>query len=159
MTFYLVIFGTSDSIITENKPHTFKDVVMSQSYEYRRDACFAQNAFYKGRAMAEAMAANSEKYAALEAEIDEYKANNKRLAECIDGLLGHQSVLINLNRACTGLLRRIMSQLAIGTIVQKTHRERNEQSRSIIRSVQYVLDKPVNEWSSPSIQEGDDIPF
>jgi hypothetical protein len=97
--------------------------------------------------------------AALKSEIDEYKAINKSLVQRIDGLLGYQDVMQNLTNALVALSSRIMSQLAISTIIQMTHRERNEQIRSIVREIKYVLDKPVDQWLTASPRDMDDIPF
>jgi len=151
---YVVIDHEGNPRIQEIRPYMSEMVTCAVSFESRESAEQAMLLYRASRP-----SENTEKYAALEAEIEEYKAINKRLVERIDGLLGLQAALINLNRACADLLRRIMSQLAIWTIIQKTHRERNEQSRSIIKEVWRVLDKPLSDYSSPPVQDMDGIPF
>lgn len=101
----------------------------------------------------------TEKYSVLETEIEEYKSLNKSLVQKIDGLLAYQDVMQNFHKALVQVSRRIMSQLAISTVIQMTHRERNEQIRSIVCEIKYVLDKPADQWFTPPTQDMDDIPF
>ena len=100
----------------------------------------------------------SARVAVLEAEIDEYKAINKRLVDRIDGLLAHQQVSMDYANALTTMLRRIMNTLAVGTIEQSTHRERNEVSRNIVNNIISILKTPIDVWANRQI-DMDDIPF
>jgi glucose-6-phosphate-specific signal transduction histidine kinase len=68
--------------------------------------------------------------------------------------------VIKLNNAFDGLrrvLRRVMSQLALQNILQKTHTERNAENRGIVVDMKYWHDKSSDTYAH--IQDIDDIPF
>lgn len=71
---------------------------------------------------------------------------------------GYIDVLENANKAAFGMLRRVMSALSLQTVLQSTHRERNEALRAIVRHIHYLTTKTVNDFNEPPI-DMDDIPF
>lgn len=155
---YVILFTNGDVTISQLAPLA-DDATVSRvlPVENFTDALAIQSVVWKAFSLGDKL--TMDERAALKSEIDEYKAINKSLVQRIDGLLGYQDVMQNLTNALVALSSRIMSQLAISTIIQMTHRERNEQIRSIVREIKYVLDKPVDQWLTASPRDMDDIPF
>lgn len=76
-----------------------------------------------------------------------------RLEEQHDLVASYRNAFEGLRR----VLRRIMSQIAIQTMLHKTHRERNEENRAILADMKYWHDKEPSTFGHNA--EIDDIPF
>lgn len=104
---------------------------------------------------------NEQKLTVLEAEIEDKNAEIAKLKERIVGLEGASEMYRNAMDASFALLRRIMGQLAIQTIVPNTHFERNEQQRQIVRGIKSHLETDVQRWLDYKglSRDMEDIPF
>lgn len=71
---------------------------------------------------------------------------------------GYTLMLENANKAALSALRGVMSALSLQTVLQSTHRERNEALRAIVRHIHSLTTKTVDEFNEPP-QDMDDIPF
>jgi len=76
----------------------------------------------------------------------------------IERFRAYSTMLENANKAAFGMLRRVMNSLSLQTVLQNTHKERNEALRSIVQQIHYLTTKPVDEFQEPS-KDMDDIPF
>lgn len=157
MTHYLLI-STDGSCWTQSiQPLTLDDIETMLPFSTPDDATMAKDMYYAHKPVPRTVA-TIERVTALEAEISEYKAINKRLVEAIDKL--HEKN--TQERACITklrqILRRVMSLLAVQNTLQNTHSERNKQNGEIVRDIHFWVELPINQFSD-SVIESDDIPF
>jgi len=100
---------------------------------------------------------HSSKVEVLEVEIDEYKAINASLIARIDELLERDRIKQNAILRYRSMLHKIMNWLALDTVLERTHRQRNETHRESVNAINYLLSLAL-EKLSPS-EDMDDIPF
>ena len=100
---------------------------------------------------------HSSKVEVLEVEIDEYKAINASLVARIDELLERDDIKQNTVRRYRAMLHKVMNWLALDTVLERTHRQRNEAHRQEVNAINYLLSLEP-EKLSPS-EDTEHIPF
>lgn len=158
MTYYLLISTDGNCWTQDKQPVSLDNIATMLPFSTYDDATMAKDMYYAHKPVPRTVA-NLERVAVLEAEIDEYKAINKRLVERIDGLLAHQSMLKNYAYGIAEMCNHVLSKLSVQTILQATHRERNEQLRDIVRNMSYLLNQPIDYWRDNPSQDTTEIPF
>lgn len=154
---YVILNTNGDVSISQVEPYVWdKNVSRVLPVENFTDAEAIQSVVWQAFAMGDNL--SSDERAKLVAEIDEYKAINKRLVETIDRLHETRSAANNCANGLRKILRGIMVKLSLQNVLQNTHSERNRENGSIIRDIHYWINKPVDEFSDDT-KAMDDIPF
>jgi hypothetical protein len=157
--YYLIVFENGMSIVTAEPPATFVNshVRMTQSHDEEYSAELAFNAYRLGREIGVSYA--NEGAPILKTEIDECKGAIAALNARIEGLHEYQAKLQARCNAIAQALTRMVSKLALQTVIERTHRERNKENAELIRDAHYWLEKPFGEYAPAEPGNNDDIPF
>ena len=94
-----------------------------------------------------------------ESEIDLWTGKSFDYKEMYNALSSHSTTQDNIISAYAVLLRRIANQLAVQSIVQLTHRNRDELNRSMVRQIINELGTPVSNYVHRTPSELEDVPF
>lgn len=159
MPYYLVVSKDHNCWTQESKPVITENIETLLPFSTCDDATMAKDLFYAYKPV---QRDNTEKYAALEADIETQAKVIQQLTERNDALRVYSKSLMRCYLQLARVAKTIMAQLSVQTILQKTHRERNEELRDIVRDIDDIVSKPIDAWLR-EVQENsdvfDDIPF
>lgn len=151
MSYVLTIYRDGESLISEVEytPSDKGDILAQVGFDELKQA---------GNVKIALMASNK----SLRDDIETQAKVIQQLTERNDALHIYSKSLMRCYIQLARVAKSVMSQLSIQTILQKTHRERNEELRDIVRDIDYIVSKPVDEWLKEVQSNSDElgaIPF